>query len=665
MKILDNILFIEFAEMELCDVPRRTILSWDNIKDPADKRKILIRYDALKEKYQDAIIKKFGDPYLYCHNQLIKQYLRIDTKAMDFFSIYKKDGIALSVEKRKEYLTCANWLNLIIELDNNWSKVKKFLSMDKKPELYDAIARIFEADLVKLPKEYVPLKRKIAKYKLEGYDCIPTKKLGNTNSRKVKDELNHALLLEMLAVGAQFDDTFICKKYNNAARISGFKEITAPTVGNYRHDNAAIIDAYRKGNKSWYDSAGKVIHQDRPSAPLLLINSDDNDVDLYYQDVREVQRTLKIKGTELTHKQSKTEINYYHRPVLVVVIDAYNDYPLGYAIGESQTNELVYQAYLNAANHVLQLTGDHYLWHQIKTDHWNLKTLQAFYESQATFTPAKAKNARGKVIEQSFGTNWHSKLKELYPKNYKGHNYGAKFELNADWIEANKKFFPVKDQAPADIAAFIEELRQLPGVNGKTRQQQWLEAFETMKPSKKRLISREQHFMLFGINHTHPKTGALLPNTITNNGLLVTFNGRKVFYEVPADMYMNTLGMTVNVKYDPYDMSSVLAISKDEKTRFVCKVYQNMPMAIADYEPGTRTELNRRLEEKKSHVNFYVTAKGERQEVLKRAQLDAEGLLQAGVLTKELKYAAERQLISGSSQYADMDDDEIDVRDLM
>jgi hypothetical protein len=423
MRILDNILFIDFAEMELCDVPRRTILSWDNIKDPSDKRKILIRYNNLKYKYQTAIIKKFGDPYLYCHNQLIKQYLRIDAKAIDFFTNYRtSDNHSLPAERIKQYTTCANWLNLIIELDNNWHNCKKFLGMNAKPELYDAVIKIFEADLIELPKTYQTIRRKIATYETERYECIVSKKFGNTNSKKVKDELNHAILLEMLSFGAQFNDTFICKKYNIAAQQAGFKEITAPTVGAYRHDNAAIIDAYRKGNKSWYDTAGKVIHQDRPSAPLLLINSDDNDVDLYYQDVREVSRNIKIKGSELTEKRQVAEINYYHRPVLMVVIDAFNDYPLGYAIGYSQTNELVYEAYLNAANHVLQLTGDHYLWHQIKTDHWNLKTLQSFYEKQGTFTPAKAKNARGKVIEQSFGQNWGNKLKELYPKNYKGNN---------------------------------------------------------------------------------------------------------------------------------------------------------------------------------------------------------------------------------------------------
>lgn len=663
MRIIDNILHIEVPELEACGIPRRTILSWDAIKDPSDKRKTLIQYEKLRYKYQESIIKRFGDPYTYYHNQIIKQYLRTDIKALDYFMTYRKDGITLKPEKQKEYVTCANWLNLLVELDNNWNKCKKVLCMDKKPELYDAITRIFEADVVKLPKEYVPLKRKIARYKELGYEVIVTKKIGNTNGKKVKDELNSALLIEMLAHGAQFDDVFVCEKYNNAARIAGFKEITARTVGTYRHENAAIIDAYRKGNKAWYDTAGKVIHQERPAAPLLLINSDDNDLDLYFQEERTVSRNKKIKGTELTEKKDVKEINYYHRPVLYVVIDAYNDYPLGYAIGTNQTNELVYQAYLNAANHVFELTGDHYLWNQIKTDHWNLKTLEAFYSSQATFTPAKAKNARGKVIEQSFGQIWHSKLKELYPQNYKGHNIDADFKLNADWIDANKKNFPVKEQAPAHIAAFIEELRQIKGRNGKTRQEQWVDAFEAMKPAKKRLIAPEQHYMLFGVDHKHPKTGALLPNTITNNGLLVTFNGRKIFYEVPADLYMETLGLTVNVKYDPTNLHSVLAVSQDKKKRFVCNVYQNVPMAIADYVPGTRSDLNSRLLEKKSHVDFYVNAKEERQSILKRAQLDAESLLQAGVHTKEVMYAAARQLVE--STYEDMDDEDIDIRDMM
>lgn len=125
MKIIDSILFIEFTEMEACNVPRRTILSWDNIKDPGDRRKILISYESLKFKYQELIIKRFGDPYLYFRNLSIKKYLRVDAKAVDFYSNYRTtDGDTLPSEKIKQYTTCANW-TLRMRILYTWNRNRK------------------------------------------------------------------------------------------------------------------------------------------------------------------------------------------------------------------------------------------------------------------------------------------------------------------------------------------------------------------------------------------------------------------------------------------------------------------------------------------------------------------------------------------------------------
>jgi hypothetical protein len=650
MKLIDNnILFLEFAEMVACDVPRDTVVKWDNIKDPTDKRKTLIRYEALKDKYKQIIIKKYGDPYTYVHNQVIKQFLRVDTKAFDFYSTYKPNGIALSTDYQKQYITCANWLNLLIEVDNNWGKCKKTLCMDAKPELYDAVIKIFEAETIKLPKSYQPLKRKIADYKAGGYAALVSGKFGNSNPKKVKDELNSALLLEWLCKSTQHDDVFVALKYNTAAKVAGFKPITATTVGHYRRLNAAKIDNFRKGNAAWYDTAGKTIHRSRPSAPLMLINTDDNELDLYFQEVR-------------FNKAGHSVVNYYHRKVVYVVLDAYNDYILGYAIGDTQTTELVQAAFLDAANHVKQLTGDHYFWRQIVADHWNLKALAPYFDQQAHFTPAAAKNARAKVIEQSFGKKWHGKLKELFPLNYSGHNITAKAKLNRDAIEANKKFFPAKEQAPDDIAQFIAEMRQLVDpATGKTKEQQWKEAFECTQAQEKRLITAEQHLMWLGQEHKHSLNGNILHNTITNNGLMPTINGEERIYEIPADLYRDTLGLRVKIKYDPYDLSYVLAMTDDERTRIVCREFERVPMALADYKEGSRTRINALLTEKKGHVLSNVAEKEEREAILKRAGIDSRSLLQAGVLTKQIKQEAERQLTAGGSE----DQDKINIYDLM
>jgi hypothetical protein len=661
MKIIDHKLFIEFAEMEACDVPRRTILSWNNIKDPTVKRKILIAYDDLKDKYQELVVRRFGDPYTYVHNQAIKQYLKVDIKAKDFFTLYRTDsGQTLSKEKIQQYVSCANWLNLLIEVDNNWSKCKHLLSMSSKTELYEAVLKIFIAEEIKLPHKYQPLLRKVSRYKAEGYAGIISKKLDNTNSKKVKGELNTALLLEMIGHPAQYDDTFISIKYNKFAEVAGHKTITPVTVGNYRKEHLTFIQGSRQGNKVWYNNSGKSTPQERPSAPLLLINSDDNELDLYFQEVK-------------IGKDGKTRHSHYFRPVLIVVTDAFNDYPLGWAVGDSATKALVHAAYLNAANHVRELTGGRYFWHEIKTDRWGIdrqakNDWSQWFSAQARFTPTLLGNSRGKVIEQSFGKNWGNKLKEMFPKHYSGHNITSKSKVNPEWIELNKKNFPSSDQAASYVAAFMNEMRQLKDKHsGKTRQQMWLDAFETMQENKKRLISDEQHLMLLGYDHINSHTRRMESNTITNKGLTPTINECQYIFEIPKEQYLNTLGMKVNIKYDPYDMNRVLAVSQDEKIRMVCESFEKMPMAHADWDERTEQRLNEIMREKGHHQKVIRASKEERQAILNRYRMNAESVLGAGVLKKELKHAATK-LIEGNYEDAEELSDEIehiDVRRLM
>ncbi len=655
MKIIDNVLFIEFAEMEACNIARRTILSWDNIKDPTDKRKILISYRTLKSKYQELIISRFGDPYIYVRNITIKQYLRMDAKAIDFYTNYRTANCSvLPAHKIKQCTVCANWINLLLELDSNWNKYKKALGMTAKPELYAAVIKIIEAETIKLPNTYQRLRRKINEYKEQGYESLISRKLGNTNSKKVKDELNSALLIEMISHPAQYDDTFISIKYNKAAEGMGFKTITPVTVGNYRHKHAVIIKGYRQGKDVWYDNAGKVIHQKRPSAPLLLINSDDNELDVFFQQIK-----VNKAGQNITH--------HYYRPTLYVVIDAFNDYILGYAIGDTNTKDLIKAAYLDAANHIRQLTGGRYFWQQIKTDRWGIdrerkNDLSQWFSCMAAFTPTQLGNSRGKVIEQTFRGNWSSKLRELFPRNYSGHNITAKKKVNRDWLESNKKDFPTIEQAAGLVEGFINEMRLIMDrTTGKTKQRQWLDAFNTMAEDKKRLITDEQHLLLLGLDHTNPYSNQPETNTITKSGLQSVINGSKYIFEVPADQFLNTIGKKVNIKYDPYDLSSILAISSDEKTRLVCSQYQQMPMALADYQPDTALYLNNRIGEKMSHIRQIASGKENRQTTLQRHRIDAESILAAGVIKKELKHAAIR-IAEGD---IDNNQEDIDLYDLM
>lgn len=659
MRLIDDILYIEFAEMEACGIPRNTLLHWKGVKDPADKRRTIFNYLELKPKYKELVTNKYDNPYLFVHYQAIKKFLRTDVKAIDFFTSYRtNENTALPDRFIKEYTTCANWLNLIIEVEGNWRICKKTLFMQSRPELYHALCKLFKTENVKLPKVYCSLKQKLAIYKQYGYASLVSKKFGNSNSKKVKHELNHALLIEMLSHSMQYTDAFIAEKYNQAIKKlnAGFKTISANTVGNYRKKHAVEVDGSRLGTHAWYNKAGKVIHRKRASMPLMLINSDDNELDVFFQQVK-----TKKAGHKVAH--------YYYRPYLYVVIDTFNDYILGYAIGDTNTQDLVKAAYLNAANHVKQLTGERYLWQQIQTDRWGIdknakNDFSQYFSNQAAFSPTMLGNSRGKVIEQVFRGHWSAKLKELFPINYSGTNITAKTHIPREWLEANKKDFPKVEDAEVLIACFINEMRQLiDSRTGISKQQHWLNAFNAMPNDKKRQITDEQHLLWLGYEHTNSRSGEQELNTLTNKGLTPVINGAKMVYEVPAEHYLNTIGTTCKIKYDPYDLSKVLAISTDEKTRLVCTRYELMPMAKADYVEGTTDYLNSRIGEKAGHVKLLGENRERRRELLSRARLDAQSLLTAGVLKKDIKRAATKLM---ESNLDDIDiDEEIDMNELM
>ena len=657
MRLINDILYIEFAEMEACGIPRNTLLHWKGEKDPADKRRTIFNYLELKPKYKELLTQKYDDPYLFVHYQAIKKFLRTDVKAIDYFTAYRtNENTALPARFIKEYTNNANWLNLIKELESNWRICKKALYMQTKPQLYHALCKLFIIEDIKLPRGYCSLKQKVAIYKTEGYASLVTKRFGNSNSKKVKHALNQALLIEMLSHSMQYSDVFIAEKYNLVIKElnAGYKTISAVTVGNYRKKHDVEVDAPRLGKDAWYNKVGKVIHRKRASMPLMLINSDDNELDVYFRQIK----TNKA-GHQVTH--------YYYRPYLYIVIDTFNDYILGYAIGDTNTQNLIKAAYLNAANHVKQLTGARYLWHQIQTDRWGIdknakNDFSQYFSNQAEFTPTMLGNSRGKVIEQVFRGHWSAKLKELFPINYSGTNITSKGQIPREWLEANKKNFPKVEDAEILVADFIEEMRQLRDARtGLSKQQQWLDAFNAMPDDKKRPITDEQHLLWLGYHHVNSRNGKHQLNTLSNNGLLPVLNGVKMVYEVPAEFYLDTIGTTCKVKYDPYDLSKVLAISLDEKTRLVCKQYELMPMAKADYTEATPEYLNSRIGEKVGHVKLLAQKRQHRLELLARAKLDAQSILTAGVLKKEIKHAATKLLDIDYENFETNDDFDMDA----
>lgn len=626
MEYLGNILCITGGELILSEKNPDGVMSEACYKKLTGRKKInvvrracygspaLVEYDSLPARYREAWEARHGDPHARRKFAPFAERLHEDVEAYNVFTAYTYDGgRKLPGETIVSYCNDAMILNAVRETLEVMTAARKAarLSMtgrwEKMLELVDSVRADYPNNL---PKTAITLKRKYQRYQAEGYMALIHAGFGNRNRAKVKDKVDQAVLLDILSHGNQLPATVAAETYNLWAASHRAPTITPRTALNYMAEHAVEIDASRRGSKAWADQFDPIVHRIRPTAPLLLVNSDDNDLDLYFKNGRD---------------------NYY-RFKLYVVLDAHCDYILGYAFGDQITNELIREAYRNAMRHIKELTGGYYLWHQTVADRWGLQSdnLLGFFESLATFTPPTARLARAKVIERSFGTEWHNILKHY--NNYAGHNITAQEKHNSDFAQANLKQRPSVQEAPALIARFIASMRALEWKgSGRSREQVWLDGFRTMEAGRAKRITEEVYLQRFGHRHE-------FENTVRNTGITVTIGEIRRTYDVPEEIYRQAVGKKIRVIYDPADMSRILV--EGDRLRFIATENVPMPMALADMQPGDRDRLNAVLERKKRLRDQNRQTSEARRALLDRVGTDAHSLLQAGVMVKEARFGA-------------------------
>jgi hypothetical protein len=638
VKVIDKILYLDLLDAEQCGLGNANYIYKEKsrgakwgvfVKDPVYKNIVLIEFESLHPKKKELVVKHFGNPYDHYSKDPIRKMVIKDVKAEDFFFNYRYGNNSALPEKIIErYTTAVSWLNMLITAQDDFRTIKKTLCITAAKFWLD-VCELIEKDSIDIPSAYARLLKKIKSYRDNGYAEIVHKHYGNKNAAKIDNEVKQALLLTLIAI-PNSDDVLTANRFNQWAIQNNEEQITSRTVTNWKLENKAFISSDKYGVKETYNEFGKHIPRRRPSAPLLLVEHDDNELDLYFQKVRKI----KVKDRKTGKEKTVTETYYFERFVIAVVIDAYNDYPLGWAYAETYTKDLIRFAYLDAVHHIKDLTGSWHLPHQIRCDHFGLDAqltndLAQFYKSLATFTPATVKVARGKYIERSFGKQWHQALGQY--KNYAGNNLTSKTHVPQDFIEANKRNYPSVEQAPSQIAHFINILRHL--INEKTglsRQEQWLKAFAESEKSKQYAITEEVMLSKLGSSHAYS-------NKITNRGITPAINGIERIYEIPEHLYLNTIGKTVQVVYDPMDYSRIL-VTDNDGLRFIAREIELMPSAIADFEPGDRKRLNDRLEQKVRFNQTISDVRNGMNQLLDRNRIDAESYMMAGVHSKAINH---------------------------
>ncbi len=638
MKLIDNTIYIEFAELVGVGIPANTLKnaklrnspSWPFIQDPNDKRKVLMPFEKLKDEYKRKIEIRYGDVYEYMAKQPIKNLVKFDDKAEAFFLAYKyDDNKVLSSEHVKKYTIAANWLNMFKEVLQDKKQLKKMLNMTVE-EFFNHVIDIITIDKIDLPATYKRLLETRREYEANGYASLISARFGNKFAAKIIDELSESTLLEMIAHNNQYDDVFVAIQYNKWAKKNNYKAIDPKTVGHHRRKKDHLIVMQREGNAELKGTYLKQAKGFRPTAPLLLVESDDNHLDLLFIDVDDT-----------------TPHKFYHKYKTIVVTDSFNDYVLGYAYAEKLSPELVRAAYMNAMYYIRSITGQWYLPHETKTDRWALKELQPLYKSLGNYFPTPVGSKNRGYIENFFGSAHWKRCLKAGANNYTGNNITAKFRgVNQEALERNKKDRPlIGDEAAQQIENAFHNMRFMPQSNGKSKHEVWMEAWSTMAEGGKRAISDEQFLMKLGIEHNHNGEGL----RITNRGVRPIINGVQYSFDL-KDYNMADINKRVVVLYDPFDMSRVL-VTDHEQFRMMAYDARLNSRALADSNTDSRTYLNSILNEKKADVNLIATKKERRELVLASAGVDPETLLQAGVMTKELKQSAEQRRLAPPTQY--------------
>jgi hypothetical protein len=534
----------------------------------------LVQFDSMPERFKTAIKERIGgDPYKLVVVNQVSEKIVANEKATEFFETYKlSDGRFLPANVRREYYANAIVLDAIHALINN-KKAKRSALGHKSVRMWDQYAEaVQELDRSKyphsLPANPRSLENKYKAYVKDGVEVLIHKNYNNKNSAKVNDEVKEAFIIELLADPRNLDNAQVMSLYNMIAENMKWKKITGGAVAVWREKYDTQIYAGRRGSVAFSNQKTMQIKRSAPTAPLYYLTMDGWDVELMYQ------------MTETKPKTGYSTTTYHHRPTVVVILDAFNKYILGYAIGTHETPELITEALRDASRHTTELFGTMHRAHQLQSDRYAIKKLTPFYEALAKLSvPAKAKNAKAKIIEPYFRSLNHDYCQMQRNWSGWGITSGKDKQPNIEYLNKYKKDFPDWDGVCAQVMEMIEMKRD-------EKREEYLTKWAEMEQADKLVFEPERYLLTFG-----QKTG--FRNLMTGSGLHVTINGIKRDYDCFDTAFRNYASVRWEVRYDPYDPIHILAVNEDESLQFLLEEKYVQPMALKDRKAGDSGQIQR------------------------------------------------------------------------
>ena len=541
-------------------------------------------YKSLPEDMKRAIDARL-DVYASARKNVLEQYIEHDAEVSRYFDEYTTDkGAHLpnTHEKpvRQTYYANAIVLSAIVRWEQAQQKRGMRLDWEQVLQSIQSLDRLDYA--CDLPANARKLREKVRAYKQEGLESIVHKNYRgvNTNAVKVHAGEQEDLLIALIAEHRNFDCEEIAKMYNaqcaarNAQQEQGkpeWKPITASTVRQWQKKVRFITTASKHGAAAFNNTMTYQVKRTAPSKAMYMWVLDGWDAELLYQSK---------KGTKTT---------YHNRLTVEVVLDAATKYPIGWAVGETESAELIREALRNAERHVEELTGTMLMPHQIQCDNFARKAMMETYTGLAQYvTPAAVGNAKAKIIEP-----WFRTLNDKYCKympNWSGHGVtaGKAGQPNMDITMKQKSQLPTVDAIIMEVAALMSVYRRdaLPA---------YQTAMAALPAEERMVLGTKQYLRLFG-----ESTGQTY--SLRGTGINVRIDGTPHQYDLLANpddkaamaeaiRFREKCWEKWSVVRDPLDTAHILVENKDRTEQYVLTLKDEQPMALKDRKPGDYERL--------------------------------------------------------------------------
>ncbi len=583
MEYYDNTLCISLAELNDGILTKPTLDYYVGKKQIRTVRRgcygtpALYAVESLPAKYRAEVKRRYVDPEAQAKARAFIDTIVIDQRAVTYYESVSIDGArGLSDEKRMLYTNSASILNAcrakLMEAEAEQKKVGRSHRV-KLSDFWAAVAahlpRVADIYPHSLPENPRVLQRKYQEYFRGGqpnYEVLVSGKFRNKNAARVATPEQVAWLTKFLEHHTNLDGQEVADYYNTVAQNFGWPTVTRRTMLVWMQKLGWLVNAGRHGAKEYMSRYGMQNKRLAPTAPMLFWSLDGWTVELYYK-----KRTEGKRGGRTT---------YCNRMTVVVVLDPFNKYPIGYATGYQESPELIKAALRNAVNHTAELFGKRLRPVQIQSDNYQIKIMLPTYGMAEYVTPAQVGNAKAKPIEPYFRRLNHKYAKKC-SGNWSGYGITSRKESqpNMEWLNAHKGQIPDEEGVREQIRWIIESERAL-------KREEYVAGFAKIPADRLLPMSTESYLLTFG-----QQTG--FKNTLEGSGLNVRLLGERRTYDSFNLEFRKYAHLRWSIRYDPDNLNEVLAVSDEGDIRILLEEKYVQPMALADRRPGDAEELQR------------------------------------------------------------------------